>query len=290
MSEPRSNGATEPRSRRWDWLKILLRNRLAVFGGLLVLVLTLIALAAPLLTSHDPLLLNPLQRAKPPSSEHLMGTDGLGGDVWSRVVFGSRLSLSVGAAVTLVSGFVGILVGLLAGFYRRVDNVLMRVMDGLMAFPGILLAIAIMASLGPRVANVIIALGVVYTPRLARVVRGQVLVVREAPFVEAARAAGARDIVLLVRHILPNCLSPLIVQGTFIFANAVLAEAALSFLGVGAPPDVPSWGNVLSEARNLMRQAPWITIFPGVAIILTVLGLNVFGDGLRDALDPKMRD
>lgn len=278
------------KSRRWDWLKILLRNRLAVFGGLLVIALTLVAIAAPLLASHDPVRLDPLNRAKPPGAGHPMGTDGVGRDVWSRVVFGARLSLWVGVAVTAFTGVAGIAVGLLAGFYPRADNLLMRVMDGLMAFPGILLAIAIMASLGPRVGNVIVALGVVYTPRLARVVRSQVLVLRDAPFVEAARAAGAGDFVLLARHILPNCLSPVIVQGTFTFANAVLAEAALSFLGVGAPPEVPSWGNILSEARTLMRQAPWITIFPGVAIILTVLGLNVFGDGLRDALDPKMRD
>jgi peptide/nickel transport system permease protein len=165
----------------------------------------------------------------------------------------------------------------------------MRVMDGLMAFPGIILAIAMMASLGPSVLNVIVALGVVYVPRVARIVRGSVLVIRETPYVEAARALGIGDTRIIARHVLPNCLSPVIVQGTFIFAAAVLGEAALSFLGVGVPPQIPSWGNVLAEGRSYLQQAPWLTLFPGAAIMASILGLNLFGDGLRDLLDPKLR-
>jgi peptide/nickel transport system permease protein len=209
--------------------------------------------------------------------------------VLSRVLYGARISVVVGGLVVLLAVAAGLLVGLLAGYYRALDNVLMRVMDGLMAFPAILLAIALMASLGPSLRNVVVALGVVYTPRIARIVRGSVLVVRELPYVEAARAAGASDLAILRRHVLPNCLSPVIVQGTFIFALAVLGEAALSFLGVGAPPAAPSWGNILAEGRLYMQQAPWLVLAPGVAIMATILGLNLFGDGLRDALDPKLR-
>jgi len=195
----------------------------------------------------------------------------------------------VGASVVGLSFVGGLLFGLIAGYYRRLDNPLMRIMDGLMAFPGIILAIALMASLGPSVLNVIFALGIVYVPRVARIVRGSVLVVRETLYVEAARALGGLDLRILGRHVLPNCLSPVIVQGTCIFAAAVLGEAALSFLGVGVPPQIPSWGNVLAEGRLYLQQAPWLTRFPGAAIMAGILGLNLFGDGLRDLLDPKLR-
>ena len=181
------------------------------------------------------------------------------------------------------------LCGLFAGHYHRLDNPIMRVMDGLMAFPAIVLAIALMASLGPSVLNVVTAIGIVYSPRVARVVRGSVLVVRETAYVEAGRALGASDVTLMGRHILPNCLSPVIVQGSFVFAAAVLTEAALSFLGVGVPPYVPSWGNTLSEGRLYIQQAPWLVLYPGAAIMLTIFALNLFGDGLRDLLDPKIR-
>jgi peptide/nickel transport system permease protein len=183
----------------------------------------------------------------------------------------------------------GMICGLVAGYYRRLDNAVMRVMDGLMAFPAIVLAIALMAALGPSVLNVILAIAAVYAPRVARVVRGSVLVVRETAYVEAARALGASDLTLIGRHIVPNCLSPVIVQGSFVFAAAVLTEAALSFLGVGVPPYVPSWGVILAEGRLYIQQAPWLVIYPGVAIMLTIFGLNLFGDGLRDLLDPKIR-
>jgi peptide/nickel transport system permease protein len=270
-------------------LRVFLRRRIAVAGAVLVVLNLAVALAAPALGRLDPLALNPAARLAPPGPVHWFGTDDLGRDVWSRVVHGARLSMLVGAAVVAFSGVLGLGVGLLGGYYRRLDNWLMRGMDGLMAFPGIILAIALMASLGPSVLNVCVALGVVYVPRVARVVRGSVLVVRETPYVEAARALGVGDLALLWRHVLPNCLSPVIVQGTFIFAAAVLSEAALSFLGVGVPPHVPSWGNVLSEGRLYLQQAPWLTVFPGLAIMACILGLNLFGDGLRDLLDPKLR-
>ena len=195
----------------------------------------------------------------------------------------------MGAAVVALALVAGVLCGLLAGYYRRLDNAIMRVMDGLMAFPAIVLAIALMAVLGPSVLNVVVAIGVVYTPRVARIVRASVLVIRETAYVEAARALGASDGALLARHVLPNCLSPVVVQASFVFAAAVLTEAALSFLGVGVPPYVPSWGNILSEGRLYIQQAPWLVLYPGAAIMLTILALNLVGDGLRDALDPRER-
>jgi len=204
-------------------------------------------------------------------------------------VYGARLSLVVGIWVVVLSFILGVGSGVVAGHFRALDNVVMRVMDGLMAFPAIILAIALMASLGPSTMNVIVAIGIVYAPRVARVVRGSVLVIRETSYVEAARALGASDIWLIGRHILPNCLSPVIVQGSFVFAAAVLTEAALSFLGVGVPPYVPSWGNILSEGRLYLQQAPWLVLYPGAAIMLTIFGLNLFGDGVRDLLDPKIR-
>jgi len=276
-------------SARWIGVRALLRRKIALVGALLVMVNGLVALSAPTLARWDPQALDVKARLAAPSAIHWLGTDDMGRDVWSRVVYGAQLSILVGGSVVLISFAAGLVFGLLGGYYTALDNVLMRIMDGLMAFPGIILAIALMASLGPSVANVIVALGVVYTPRVARIVRGSVLVIRETPYVEAARALGVPDLTILRRHVLPNCLSPVIVQGTFIFAAAVLGEAALSFLGVGVPPYVPSWGNILAEGRLYLQQAPWLTLFPGAAIMGTILGLNLFGDGLRDLLDPKLR-
>ena len=271
------------------WLRQLRRRRIALLGMVLVALNLAVALLAPAIGRWEPQRLDVQARLAPPTATHWMGTDDVGRDVWSRVVHGTRLSMRVGGAVMILSFVGGIVFGLLGGYYRPLDNLLMRVMDGFMAFPGIILAIAMMASLGPSVINVIVALGVVYVPRVARIVRGSVLVIRETPYVEAARALGVPDLIVLGRHVLPNCLSPVIVQGTFIFAAAVLGEAALSFLGVGVPPQIPSWGNVLAEGRLYLQQAPWLTLFPGAAIMACILGLNLFGDGLRDLLDPKMQ-
>jgi peptide/nickel transport system permease protein len=270
------------------WLTLLTRRKTTLVGAAIMAVMLAVGLLAPAL-GGDPAHMDVAGRLAAPSRAHWLGTDDVGRDVWSRVVYGARLSLLVGVAVVGLSFLVGVACGLVAGYYRRLDNVVMRVMDGLMAFPAIVLAIALMAALGPSVINVIVAIAVVYSPRVARVVRGSVLVIRETSYVEAARALGASDLVLIGRHILPNCLSPVIVQGSFVFAAAVLTEAALSFLGVGVPPYVPSWGVILAEGRLYIQQAPWLVLYPGAAIMLTIFGLNLFGDGLRDLLDPKIR-
>lgn len=278
---------------RLAWYKqlawMLVRHKGMPVGGLVLFAVVIIALAAPLLSGIDPTALNPRGRLAPPSGQHLFGTDNFGRDVFSRTVWGARLSLEIGFLVAALTALLGTLVGLMAGFFRRCDTPIMRLMDSMMAFPGIVLAIGLMAALGPSIYNVVTALTVVYTPRLARVVRSIVLSIREMQFVEAARAQGTSNARILLRHILPNCLSPLIVQGTFIFAEAVLGEASLSFLGAGTPPYIPSWGNMLGEARAYLRDAPWTMLFPGLALTLTVLALNLLGDGIRDVLDPRLR-
>jgi peptide/nickel transport system permease protein len=287
VAVPAAAAARDTPSRAW--IRALTRRRVTLAGVVLVGLVVLVAALAPALSRWDPLALDVKSRLERPGGRHWLGTDDMGRDVLSRVLHGARISVVVGGLVVLLSVAAGLTVGLAAGYFRALDNVLMRVMDGLMAFPAIILAIALMASLGPSLRNVVVALAVVYTPRIARIVRGSVLVVRELPYVEAARGLGAPDPTILRRHVLPNCLSPVIVQGTFIFALAVLGEAALSFLGVGAPPATPSWGNILAEGRLYIQQAPWLTLAPGTAIMATIVGLNLFGDGLRDALDPKLR-
>lgn len=284
-----SEAASVTAPRRWSGLRRLLSRRIAVVGGVLIIVIALVGLAAPLLTPYDPNGLQISNRLKPPSSAHPFGTDNFGRDVWARTVFGTRLSLVVGLSTALITAVLGTLLALLAGTYRFLGELIMRVMDGLMALPATLLAIAIMAAVGPRVENMVVALSLVYLPRSTRVARAAVLVVREQVFVEAAIALGAGNRGIMWRHILPGALSPVIVQATYVFATAVLLEASLSFLGVGAPPEVPSWGIMLSEGRLLMRNAPWMTVFPGTLLALTVLSVNMLGDGLRDALDPKMK-
>ena len=277
-----------PATRSAILMRVFVRRKIVAFGTVLVLITAAVGLVAPLV-AVDPSRMNVAARLSHPSAVHWFGTDDLGRDVFARVVYGARLSLMVGAAVVAFSFLFGLSAGLAAGYYRRLDNPIMRVMDGLMAFPAIILAIALMASLGPSVTNVIVAIGVVYSPRVARVVRGSVLVIRETAYVEAARALGLTNLWIVLRHVLPNCLSPVIVQGSFVFAAAVLTEAALSFLGVGVPPYVPSWGNILSEGRLYLQQAPWLVLYPGAAIMLTILGLNLLGDGVRDLLDPRLR-
>jgi peptide/nickel transport system permease protein len=267
----------------------IIRHRGIPVGGIVLVAVAVVALAAPLLTTVSPTALNPAGRLAPPNGEHLFGTDNFGRDVFSRTVWGARLSLEIGFLVSALTVLMGTAVGLLGGYFRRLDTLIMRLMDSMMAFPGIVLAIGLMAALGPSKYNVITALTVVYTPRMARVVRSIVLTIREMQFVEAARAQGTSNPRILLRHILPNCLSPLIVQGTFIFAEAVLGEASLSFLGAGTPPYIPSWGNMLGEARAYLRDAPWTMLFPGLSLTLTVLALNLLGDGIRDLLDPRLR-
>ncbi len=287
---PAKPGVPSPRGRGGPSLSGRLAGQAGPVAGLLVIILmVLCALFAPILTPYDPLKLNILERLSPPSRLHPLGTDDFGRDVFSLVLYGGRASLLVGGLVMVFTSIVGVVFGVISGFYKTLDNPLMRIMDGLMAFPAIVLAIALMAALGPRLSNVIIALSIVYAPRTARLIRSTVVVIRELQYVEAAQALGAMGGRILWGHVLPNTLAPLIVQGTFIFAYAVLAEAALSFLGVGAPPYIPTWGNILSTGRLYIQDAPWIIWFPGLAIILAGLGLNLLGDGLRDLLDPRLR-
>ena len=272
------------------WYETLLRRRGAMIGGGLVGFMVFVALFAAWISPHDPMLLDVMNRLRPPSSQHWFGTDEFGRDIFSRVVYGARISLFVGFLVMLITSLLGIFFGVLSGYYRFLDGVLMRAMDGLMALPGMLMAIALMAVLGPRVSNVIISLSAIYMPRTARIVRSVVLVVREMAYVQAARALGVKDFGIMIKDVLPGCLPPVIVQGTFIFAYSILTEAALSFLGAGVPPHIPSWGTIISSGQLFMRDAWWISLFPGIAIVLACLGLNLFGDGLRDALDPQLRE
>jgi peptide/nickel transport system permease protein len=267
----------------------LLRNPNVLAGGTMLALFLLAAVLAGALATHNPTRLDPASRLRPPSAVHYLGTDEFGRDVYSLVLFGSRVSLLVGGVTMLLTSLGGVVLGLVAGYYRRLDLLLMRVTDGLMAFPAILLAIAFMAARGPGVWNVILALSIVYTPRTALLIRSTVLSVRELDYVNAARALGRPDLGIAFGHILPNCMAPLLVQGTFIFAYAVLAEAILGFLGVGVPPYVPSWGNVIASGKNVIREAFWVSLFPGLALTLAGLSLNLLGDGLRDALDPRLR-
>ncbi len=271
------------------WIQRLIRNRNVVAGAVILLLLGLAALLADLISTHIPTRLFPANRLEPPSAQHYLGTDEFGRDVYSLVVHGSRISLFVGGVTMVLTSFGGIAIGLVAGYSRRLDLVLMRFMDGLMAFPAILLAIALMAARGPGVWNVVFALSVVYTPRTAMLIRSTVLSIRELEYVQAARALGCRDAAIAFRHILPNCVGPVLVQGSFIFAYAILAEAILGFLGVGVPPYVPSWGNVIASGKNVIREAFWVSLFPGLALTLAGLSLNLLGDGLRDTLDPRLR-
>lgn len=279
--------STVNKQRRKLFLRRFISNRLALTGGTIILFASLFALFAPLLASYTPYEMLPINRLKGPSGEFVFGTDNFGRDLFSRVAHGARASMGVGISVAFVTGLLGLIIGLYSAYFRTLDHVLMRISDGMMAFPSILLAIAIMAALGPRIENVIIALGIVYTPYVARVVRSAALVEREQTYIEAMKAQGASSLRIVWLHIAPNIISPLIVQATFIFADAIIIEAGLSFLGVGVPTPAPSWGNILYDGKLVIFNAWWMTIFPGLAIILTVLGLNLLGDGLRDLLDPK---
>lgn len=270
-------------------IRQLLRRRIVLVSALVLIIITTLALGASLFASADPNDTAILNRLKPPNAECLLGTDELGRDLYARIIHGARFSLAIGALTALGAVIAGTCLGLVAGFFRRLDAPLMRVVDAMMAFPDILLAIALVAILGPTLINVVLALTLVYTPRVARVVRASTLVIREMLFIEAVRALGVRTSRILWRHVLPNLLSPVLVQVSFIFAHAIMAEAGLSFLGVGVPPDIPTWGTMVAGGQPYAHQAYWVVLFPGLAIVLTALTLQLLGDGVRDLLDPKLK-
>ena len=264
------------------------RHPTIVAGGLLLALMLLIAIAAPLLGTKDPTALAPARRTREPSALYWFGTDMLGRDVYSRVLYGARVSLIVGFSVAALASIIGLAIGVISGFVRWADTVVMRIMDGLMSIPPILLAIALMALTRASVQNVVVAITIAEIPRVSRLVRGVVLSLREQPYVEAAIASGTRTPMIIWRHILPNTLAPIIVQATYICASAMLTEAVLSFIGAGTPPIIPSWGNIMAEGRALWQVKPYIVFFPAVFLSLTVLAVNLLGDGLRDAMDPRM--
>ena len=276
---------TPPRpSAVWPWIR---RNKTIVGGVLILLTFLAVALLAPWLAG-DPLQFEPTNRLKRPSDAFWFGTDQFGRDVYSRVIYGTRISLIIGFSVAVVATFIGLVVGVLCGFYKPVDAVMMRVMDGMMAIPAILLAIALITLMKASLMIVVIAIAIPEIPRVARLVRSVVLSVRARPYIEAAIASGTRNGRIMVRHILPNTVAPLIVQATYVCASAILTEAGLSFLGAGTPPEIPSWGNIISLGRTYFQIAPWIIFFPGIMLAITVLAINLVGDGLRDSLDPRI--
>jgi len=277
------------RRRRSPLIEAIRRHPTVSIGLAIMVVLVAMAVLAPYLWTIDPMKLNPAFRLKPPSARNWFGTDHLGRDLYSRVIHGGRVSLQVGFAVAVVATLIGTAIGLVAGFVRWVDAIVMRIMDGLMAVPGVLLAIALMALTRASLETVVIAIVIPEVPRVVRLVRSVVLTLREQPFVEAAEAIGTRFHRLLARHILPNAVAPLIVQATYICASAMILEAILSFLGAGTPPTIPSWGNIMAEGRQYVTVAFWVLGFPGLFLTLTVLAVNLLGDGLRDMLDPRMR-
>jgi peptide/nickel transport system permease protein len=282
---------TAPKSVSPTWQRFrdaFRRHPTAIIGGVVLLLMVLIAVFAPWLGTVDPQAVSPLRRLKPPSAEFWFGSDMLGRDVYSRVIYGARVSLAVGLAVALLSILVGLLIGLVTGFIRWLDAIVMRIMDGLMSIPPVLLAIALMALTRASIENVIIAITLAEVPRVVRLVRSLVLTLREEPYVEAAVAAGTSLPRILVRHILPNTVAPLLVQGTYVCASAMITEAILSFIGAGTPPNIPSWGNIMAEARSLFQIAGYLLLFPGICLSLTVLAVNMLGDGMRDALDPRL--
>ena len=264
------------------------RHPTAILGGAVLVIMTLIAVFAPWLGTVDPQAVAPIKRLRQPSAEFWFGTDMLGRDVYSRVIYGARVSLTVGIAVALLSTLIGLTIGLVTGFIRWLDAIVMRVMDGLMSIPPVLLAIALMALTRASMENVIIAITLAEVPRVVRLVRSLVLSLREEPYVEAAVAAGTSLPRILVRHILPNTVAPLLVQATYVCASAMITEAILSFIGAGTPPNIPSWGNIMAEARSLFQIAGYLILFPGICLSVTVLAVNLLGDGMRDALDPRL--
>ena len=288
LAAPALPDVLPPRKARGRILLFIYRHPAIFWGGFLLSLIVLMAVFAPYLFTVDPTALAPAKRTRAPSALYWFGTDMLGRDIYSRVVYGARVSLLVGFTVALVSSVIGMAIGLAAGFIRPIDSVMMRVMDGLMSIPSILLAIAFMALLGASVPNVVITVSIAEIPRVSRLVRGVVLSLREQAYVEAATASGTGILKIIWRHILPNTLAPIIVQATFVCASAMLTEATLSFIGAGTPPDIPSWGNIMAEGRTLWQVKPFIVFFPAMFLSITVLAVNLLGDGLRDALDPRL--
>lgn len=278
-----------PMSERSKFFRVLIKRKTVLFGLIVLAIFVTLAVFAPLITPYAPNKLSIVNRLKPPDMKWIFGTDEFGRDVFSRTIFSARLSLLVGFAVVILASVIGVTLGILAGFFQKLDAPITRLIDAMMAFPDILLAIALVAALGPSLTTVIVALSIVYAPRLARVVRASTLVIRELPYVEAATSLGISKWHIMTRHILRNLLSPILVQGTFLFANAMLAEAGLSFLGLGVSPEVPTWGTMIASGRQYIGTADWMTLFPGVAIVLAVLSLQMVGDGFRDLLDPRLR-
>lgn len=272
-------------SRFWKFLR---RHPTAVIGAALLILMVLIAVFAPWLGTVDPQALAPVKRLRWPSAQYWFGTDMLGRDVYSRTLYGARVSLTVAVSTALLSIGIGLAIGLVAGFSRWVDAIVMRIMDGLMSIPAILIAIALMALSRASLQNVILAITVAEVPRVTRLVRSVVLTLREQPFIEAAIAGGAGQIRILWRHILPNAMAPVLVQGTYVAAAAMITEAILSFIGAGTPPNIPSWGNIMAEGRMLFQVACYVVLFPGIMLSITVLAINLLGDGMRDALDPRL--
>lgn len=273
----------------WVFLRRLTRRKPVLIALAVLVIFVLLAVLAPVIAPYSPTKLSIASRLKEPSLEHWFGTDEFGRDVFTRTIFAGQVSLFIGFAVVVLSALIGVTLGLLAGFFSRLDTPIARLIDAMMAFPDILLAIALVAALGPSMSTVIVALSIVYAPRLARIVRASTLVIRELPFVEAAQSMGISTYHIMTRHVLRNLISPILVQTTFLFANAILAEAGLSFLGVGVSPEVPTWGTMISSGRQYLDQASWMTLYPGLAIILAVLSLQIVGDGMCDMLDPRLQ-
>ena len=291
MADTLSVALPAPKSVSPTWLRFkdaFRRHPTAIAGGVVLLLMVGVALFAPWLGTTDPLALSPIRRLKPPSAQYWFGTDMIGRDVYSRVLYGTRVSLSVGLAVALLASVIGLGVGLVTGYLRWLDAVMMRVMDGLMSIPSVLLAIALISLTKASLQNVIVAIAITEVPRVVRLVRALVLTLREQPYGEAAVASGTRLPAILLRHILPNTVAPLLVQATYICASAMITEAILSFIGAGTPPNIPSWGNIMAEARSLIQVAGTILLFPGLFLSITVLSVNLLGDGMRDALDPRL--
>jgi peptide/nickel transport system permease protein len=270
-------------------LRWMRRHPTVVLGGTVLLAIVLMALFADVLAPQDPLAMDPIHRLRAPSAEHWFGTDPLGRDVYSRVLHGGRVSLLVGIGVAVTATVIGVAIGILAGWVRWLEPLVMRLVDAMMSIPGILLAIALVSLNRPTPGVLIFAIAMPEIPRVVRLTRAVVLTIRDQPYVEAAIAGGTRPLALMTRHILPNALAPVIVQATFICALAIILEATLSFLGAGSPPEVPSWGNIIASGRVYIRTAPWIILYPGAALALTVLSINLLGDGLRDMMDPRLR-